>query len=97
MACWNLDETDGSCKKTGNVCNDNEYNCPIAKHERRVAFAESRGGGSGGSGGSRTGTGTTVLIVLGAVIAIGGFSTANMAGIIGVAMVALGIFLKLRR
>ena len=41
MACWNL-ESNGDCKKTGSSCNSNEYACPIAKHERRAAYLDSR-------------------------------------------------------
>ena len=42
MACWNLKEETGECLKTGNTCNDNEWNCPIAQYERRDTFARSR-------------------------------------------------------
>jgi len=44
MACWNLDENH-NCKKTGNRCHTNEYECSVAKDERRAAFAQSRSSG----------------------------------------------------
>ena len=95
MACWNLDESTGNCKKTDSVCSDNEFSCPIAKDERRIAFAQSRkSGGSSGSVGS-SGTGSSVLIVLGLLVVIGGFFLDGGPIILGgIAMLALGVFLK---
>ncbi|MCL2627624.1 MAG: hypothetical protein FWD44_02845 [Oscillospiraceae bacterium] len=46
MACRNLQN--GECRRTGSSCNANEWECPIAKQERRDAFVDSRSGGGGG-------------------------------------------------
>ena len=60
MACWNL-ESDGKCKITGGSCDTNEYACPIAKHERRVAFAENY---HSEPGGCQTVIGIVILIAV---------------------------------
>ena len=45
MACWNLDN--GKCRVTDRPCDSNEYACPIAKDERRVAYFSSRNSSGG--------------------------------------------------
>ena len=66
MACWNLEN--GKCKRTDRVCDSNEFACPIAKDERRVAMYNASYYGSRNSGGS-SGIGI-VGVIIGIVVVL---------------------------
>jgi len=88
MACWNLDES-GKCKNTGNICNSNEFECSIAKTERRITFAQSRNN-------TEVSIGTSSIIILGILLMVGGYILQGAIILLGIAVLALGIALKVK-